>query len=231
MALQLLLLVLAGAASSRPEGARLSAGDTCYAIVGPKAEGEKTIGATWQSLRRERLDGRPVLRVVVHQHLTGRTFDLRDDLTLDAATLRPIRLDTTRDGRPHAHLEFSDAAVTGFKVGKQGERVSLDQPLTSPVWDGDLYGPTFAALPLSSGATFRVPFYQYDRGLGEFTLRVTGDKVVETPEGLVEAWVVDAGPSDTERLTYLISKADRRELGYTALEGGQRLGGDCTGLR
>ena len=182
MTFQLILLVLAGAVSSPLEGARLSAGDTCYAIVGPKTEGERVIGATWQSLRRERLDGRPVMRVVVHQHLSGRTFDLRDDLTLDAATLRPIRLDTTRDDRPHAHLDFSDAAITGYKVGKQGERVSLDQPLTSPVWDGDLYAPTCAALPLSSGATFRVRFHQYERGLGEFTLRVTGDKVVETPD-------------------------------------------------
>ena len=60
---------------------------------------------------------------------------------------------------------------------------------------------------------------------------MTGDKVVETHDGRVEAWVVDAGPSETERLTYLISKADRRELGYAASEGGQRLGGDCTGLR
>ena len=167
MALQLLMLLLAGAEFNRPDGARLAAGETCYAIVGPKAEGEKTIGATWQSLRRERLDGRPIWRIVVHQHLTGRKFDLRDDLMLDATTLRPIRLDTTRDGLPHAHLNFSDGAVTGFKIGRQGERVSLDQPLTAPVWDGDLYGPTFAALPLQDGAAFRLPFYQYDRGLGE----------------------------------------------------------------
>ena len=60
---------------------------------------------------------------------------------------------------------------------------------------------------------------------------MTNSELVETPEGRVGAWVIDAGPSETERLTYLISKADGRELGYSAPEGGQRLGGDCTGLR
>jgi hypothetical protein len=48
--------------------------------------------------------------------------------------------------------------------------------------------------------------------------------------GEEDAWVLDARPSPTERLTYLIARSDGRELGYYAPEGGQRLGGDCTGI-
>lgn len=51
-----------------------------------------------------------------------------------------------------------------------------------------------------------------------------------TSQGPVDAWVLDAGPSDKERLEYRIAKSSRRELAYRSPQGGQRLGGDCTGL-
>jgi hypothetical protein len=147
MLMPMLPVVLAAALSPQIEGARLHPDEACYAIYAPKSGVETVIGATRQTLRRETLDGRPVWRVIVHQHLNDGHFDLRDELILDGATLRPIRLETTANGRPHAHLDYSPSKVTGFRM-KEGKALPIDQPLHAPVWDGDLYGPTFAALPL-----------------------------------------------------------------------------------
>ncbi|MDG6719210.1 hypothetical protein QCE92_13645, partial [Staphylococcus aureus] len=87
-----------------------------------------------------------------------------------------------------------------------------------------------AAMPLAMGRSFTLPSYQYDRGLGVFTVAVTGTEVVTTPTGRVEAWVLDAGSSADQRLRYLIAKRDGAEIGYSSPQGGQRLGGTCTGL-
>ena len=223
-------LVLAMVAAVSPDGGRLHPDEACYSIIGPAAAGHPVIGATWQAMKRGRRNGRAVWEVVVHQRLTDGSFDLRDAFVLDAKTLRPISLSTRRGGKPHAELTYAADRVTGFKVDKTGEVIKIDQALTSPVWEGDLYGPTFAAMHLSPGAQFSLPFFQYDRGLGAFTIKVKGSERVETPGGEVDAWVLDAGPSGAERLDYLIAKRNGRELGYRSPEGGQRLGGNCAGL-
>jgi hypothetical protein len=223
-------ILLIATVSAFPIGSRLHEDKACYAILGPVAQGSPVMGATWQSIQRDHLGVRAVWHVIVHQRLSGARFDLRDELVLDGDTLRPISLSSTMNGKPHAELSYGDKRVTGFRFDRQGDRVEIDQALTAAVWDGNLYGPTFAALPLRQGASFAVPFYQYDRGLGSFTLTVRSSKSVATPSGSVEAWVLDAGPSEAERMEYLIAKKDGRALGYGSADGGQRLGGDCSGI-
>lgn len=213
-----------------PDGTRLRPYSACYAIVGSSAEGAPVIGSAWQSVRKERIGRKAVWRIVVHQRLASGRFDLRDAFALDARTLRAVSLTTTRDGKPHAELSYIGDHVTGYKLDRQGSRVVIDQALPSPVWEGNLFGPTFAALPLATGTSFTLPFYQYDRGLGEFTITVKGTEWVTTPAGRVEAWVLDAGSSVDQRLTYWIAKRDRKEVGYSSPRGGQRLGGTCEGI-
>ena len=75
-----------------------------------------------------------------------------------------------------------------------------------------------------------MPFYQYDKRLGAFAITVRGQEDVATPEGPVKAWVVDASSGSGEQLEYLIAAKGGRELGYRSPQGGQRLGGDCSGL-
>lgn len=213
-----------------PDGTRLRPYTACYAIVGPPAEGYPVIGSTFQSIQKDKLEGRPIWRIVVHQRLANGRFDLRDAFALDARSLRPISLTTTRDGKLHAELSYERDRVTGYKIDQQGDRVAVNQVFVPPVWDGNLFGPTFAALPLAMGKRFTLPFYQYDRGLGAFAVAVTGTEAVMTPTGRVEAWVLDAGSSTSERLKYLIAKRGGRELGYSSSQGGQRLGGTCAGF-
>jgi hypothetical protein len=74
---------------------------------------------------------------------------------------------------------------------------------------------------------FELPFYQYDKGLGRFSLDVVGSEKV----GERDAWVVETSPGGERKIRYLIGKADNAELGYAGGGFTQRLGGDCTGIQ
>lgn len=201
----------------------------CYTINMVRDGAETPIGITWQTIEHVDAEGRPGLRVVVHQSVNGGAFDMRDTFLLDAETLRPIRLENDRKGERHVTLDYAADRVTGSRI-EDGAAQSVDVALPGPVWEGNLFGVTFAALPLAAGAEFTVPYFQYDKGLGAFSIRVTGEETVETPQGPLDAWVVEASPGGTPPITYLIAKADRRELGYRSARGSQTLGGDCSAL-
>lgn len=221
------------ARGSLPDGSRLLASDVCYMIMRGAGAEATPMGVTRQKVTAARIDGAPVWDVVVHQK-AGDRFDMRDHFTLRASDLRPLVLAATFMGHDHAQLRYGASAVQGHKVGKDGQVAEIDIPLVGPVWEGNLFGLTIAALPLAEGAVFSVPKYQYDSGLGSFEVKVAGSETVATPGGPVEAWTVEllALPEmkGETPMMYQISKSDHRELGYSSPMGGQKLGGDCTGL-
>lgn len=221
-------LAATGAATPKIDGARLQAGSTCYAIVA----GDKTIGSTLQTITASRDGARPVWDIVVHQKLANGSFDMRDHFIVDRKTLLPIRMDSQR-GRERAErgwhrvtVEYGPRNVRGTRETVTGS-TPLKAALLGPTWDGNLWGLTFAALPLTEGGTYAVPFWQYDKGFGTFTARVVGREDVDTPSGKIAAWVVEAGDDPAQLARYKIAKATRQELGYTAGPSGQRLGGVC----
>lgn len=135
----------------------------------------------------------------------------------------------TRQGQIHVRVRYEPDRIVGETI-TDGVSTPIDVPLTGPVWEGNLFGQTFAALPLAEGAEFSLPFWQYDKGFGAFSVKVVGKETVRTPDGPIEAWVVEAGPDEGRDLTYLISTSGNRELGYRAAQGSQALGGDCSSL-
>lgn len=225
-----LLLLLAQDPASAPDGGRLAESRTCYTLNMTRGGSTRPIGVTWQTVERTVRDGRPVLEVVVHQSINGGAFDMRDAFVLDAVTLRPLSLVNTRQGKPHVTLTYGEDRITGQRVEADGAVHSVDVPLDGPVWEGNLFGLTFAALPLAEGATFSVPYWQYDKGFGRFAVRVTGSRTVETATGPVDAWVVEGGPESSPPITYLIGKTDNHEISYSAAQGSQTPGGDCSAL-
>ncbi len=212
-----------------PDGTRLALGDFCYTLTAAKNGAEQPVGYVFQSIRREQSKGGDELAVVVHQHLNSGKFDMRDTLLLDRADLRPIRLDTIRDGAPHVHLDYVAGEVIGWKMVK-GAKQAIDVKFDGPLWDGNLWGLTFAALPLQDGGSYRLPTYQYDTGKGNFLVNVTGHKRVDTPMGAVTAWALEAGIDAKELVAYWVGGTPSMELGYAAGPMSQRLGGECVGL-
>jgi len=224
------LAVLALTHSQDPDGTRLTQSDVCYAVV---AQG-RVIGATRQTVRETVEGDRPVWDISIHQKVDAWGFEMRDRFLVDAADLRPIRVESVRAGSSAApaqrvSLEYDEEHVRGTKV--LGETsTEMDVALDQTVWDANLWGLTFSALALAEGAELTVPTWHYDRGFGRFTVTVTGSRTVDGPEGPTEAWVLRAGDGGQMTVEYLIDKRTRMELGYSAGPMVQRLDGDCSGM-
>lgn len=212
-----------------PDGARLKAGETCFAI---ELNGQ-VMGATRQVVRAAEHEGRPAWRIEIHQRLPALQFDVRDTFLVDRRDLTAMRYESDRTASDRApaqqvRITYGLDFVSGSKtVGDT--RTSISEPLGRPVHDGNLWGLTFSGLDLHEGARHTVPSWHYDRGLGAFAVAVVGSRDVDTPDGSVAAWVVEVGDGG-RTTTYLIAKADHAELGYSAGPFRQRLGGDCAGF-
>lgn len=229
----ILLASLTAQATEIPtvDGRLLPAGTTCYAIV----RDAQPLGATLQSIAPTMIGTEPAWDIVVHQRLAGGGFDMRDHFVLRQSDLRPIRFesrlgDRAAGGRWHeVQLSYGERKITGSKATSDGVK-QIDVTLDGPVWDGNLWGLTFGALALRENGQYRLPFWQYDNGFGTFLVNVTGSEMVETPDGLIETWVAEAGTSPDRLSRYQLAKRDGAELGYSRGGLEQRLGGDCTGL-
>ncbi len=213
-----------------PDGKRLALGQYCYTMSITKDGTTIPAGVTFQSITREQANGVDALAIVVHQHMYSGKFDMRDSLLLRREDLRPIRLDSDRDGKPHVHLEYSDRHISGWKM-QDGSKQPIEVDLEAPVWDGNLWGETFAALPLIAGAALTLPTYQYDSGLGSFLVNVVDQHQESTPAGMVQAWRVRAGINRSELVEYIVSTLPGLEIAYHAGPYTQRLGGDCSQLK
>lgn len=209
----------------KPDGTKLRPITQCFAITKDGA----VVGATWQRVTAVRLGGRAMWDIVIHQKVAAFNFDMRDHFTVDRSDLRPVAFDSMKAGKPHIALTYAQDRVTGSRIEQDGTK-PIDIGLEAPVWEGNLWGISFGALPLAAGARFELPFYQYDKGLGSFKLEVTGSEDVETPSGKVAAWTVKVGDDPAKSVTYLIAKKTGDELGTRAGAFGTRLGGDCSGL-
>lgn len=214
----LLLALAAQAALPAVDGTRLQPGTVCYAI----ARGETVMGATLQTVKATTADGAPAWDIVIHQRV-GDKFDLRDHFVLRRKDLAPIAFDSRKAGVEHVRVIYGPDKLVTTRPGA----APVEIPIKGPVWEGNLWGLTFAALPLAEGAHFELPFYQYDKGLGRFSVDVVGSEKM----GERDAWVVETSPDGQRKVRYLIGKADNAELGYAGSGFAQRLGGNCTGIQ
>lgn len=220
----LAVLMFAAAAAPEVDGGRLKSTDRCSELV---LNGQP-IGVSRTVIRAIDHEGTKAWDIVIHQRVPARNFDMRDHFVVRADDLRPLGFDNRRGGVEHVRLVYDKASISGSRLEK-GATEKIAVAIDAPVWEGNLYGPLFAALKLREGGSYTVPFYQYAKGMGRFVVKVTGSETVATPEGPVEAWALDVdsgGPS----ATYLIAKRDGTELGTRAGPFTSRLGGDCTGL-
>lgn len=213
-----------------PDGSRLIVGDSCYAI---ELNGE-VMGATRQVVREVEHEGRPAWRIEIHQRLPAMQFDVRDTFVVDRRDLSAIRYESDRAASAHApaqsiRISYGPDRLEGSKV--EGDVLTpIEAQLGDPVLDGNLWGLTFSGLELYDGAHHSLSFWHYDKGFGQFSVAVVGDRAIETPDGPVDAWVLEAGDGSGRTTTYLIAKDDHAELGYSAGPFRQTLGGDCTGF-
>ena len=205
-----------------PNGSLIQNGSTCYTTSIQKADKLDVLGITWQSIQRAKLGERDVIKVVIHQWMAGGKLDMRDSFVLDAKDLQAIAFTNERNGKRHVQLAYSEGRVRGTRLKPDGSSEEIDTVTGSPIWDGNLYGVMFAALPLTQDAQYRLPTYHYDKGIGEHKV-----KVIAQEAGV---WELEVEINDNLRPRYQIEQISRRELGYKAGPYVNALGGDCTAL-
>ncbi len=208
----------------KPDGRKLKPVDQCFVI----ARGGQAMGLTRQTIKATTAGGKPAWDVVVHQRIGDGKFDMRDHFVLSRKDLLPISFDNRRNGEEHVRLRYASGRIMGTRTDK-GIATPIDVAAPAPVWDGNLWGVTFGALPLRDGATFDLPYYQYDQGLAQFTLTVKGSEDVVTPAGTVSAWRVEL-PGRNGVTTLLLAKRDGAELGTRSGPFTTTPGGDCSGI-
>lgn len=212
-----------------PNGELLEEREQCFLIT----RNGVPIGHTLQSVTREEFEDREAWRIVIHQRLSNGRFDLRDEFLVDRRTLLPISLESVR-GQDAAAPDWQRISITYENKRIYGSRSTADGareinvPLTAPVWDGNLWGVTFSALPLEENGSYTLPYWQYDKGFGSFRIEVVGESIIQTPDGPIDAWLLDAGPDPDARVRYLVAKRGGMELGYTGQGVEQMPSNDCS---
>lgn len=218
----MLALLLGLMAEPEPfDGARLQDGRACYAMSVTRDGVEQSIGTAVETINRIPHEGRDAIRVVSQQML--RTGEMRDTYLLDAATLRPFSYENEFAGARRIQVIYGSDRITGFHTDRDGRQEPVDVTLTSPVWDGHIYGPAVAALPLADGAVFTVPAWNHNRGLAPLGVKVAGSRQIDTPSGQIEAWVVEVSPAPGVQAEYFVDKIGGRSVGYDAGPMRQRL--------
>lgn len=214
-----------------PNSSRLKEKSSCFTTVRAVDGQAKTpIFQTLQTIRFVTYKEKPAVDIVVHQRRVDGKMAMRDHFILNASNLRPYEFQSVRNGIEVAKLSYSDTKVEGFKISHDGKREEVSISLDKPVWEGNLWGVTFGAVPHQLGASYEIPFYQHDKGLGAFKFKVTGTEQVETPEGKIEAWVLDLTLDNNRTMQYLVSRKDGRELGLRGNGYANYLGGDCSAI-
>lgn len=222
---------LAVPATTTPDATRLQPGAQCFTIT----RGGAALGLTHQTVRATKVGRRSAWDIVVHQRMNDGSFDMRDHFVVDRTTLRPISFESARGtdrdtrGWQRVALRYGDQRIVGTKETKAGV-TRIDVPLDGPVWEGNLWGITFAALPLRAGGRYSLPFWQYDKGFGKFTVNVVGREQADGSGGGKDAWILEAGDDPARLSRYLVAAGRPREIGYAKGPFGQKLGGDCTGM-
>lgn len=210
-----------------PSGAALRPGTTCFEVL----RGERTVGMTRQTVRETLFDGSPAWEIVIHQRLPAVSFEMRDRFVLAKDDLHPYAFFSER-GRPGSPrwrslwVRYDADRIVGVDENGAGS-TPINVHLDHRVWDGNLWGVTFASLPLAAEGRYTLPTWHYDKGFGSFEVRVMGRETLSTPDGTVEGWRVQASDGGDGVADYIVDLASGEELAYSAGPFSQRLGGTC----
>ena len=209
------------------DGDRLQEGQTCFAL---KA-GENVVGFQRETITPAVSIEGPAWRIVSEQVLPERGITFVDHFLHDRETLAPVAFHSILNGQEIARLSYLNGRIFGKRFDRQekaGKPVDLNAD--GPVLDGNLWGPLLAALNLEDGMQLRPQIYQYNDGLGNFVIDVTGVDTIETADGPRDVYLVDMGFSEDRLTTYLIGKADGTEYGSRSGNFSTTRLPDCAGL-
>ncbi len=175
-------------------------------------------GEEVRTITRVQEGGRDAWQVTTTTVL-GPIMQQHDTTTVDAATLRPIRVRQT--GRVQAnetfvHLDYADGRVRGAsrtlaRPNQPAVDRTIDTTVTDATLDDNQMAPTLRALPYAAGARFTLPIFSGGEGaLKTYTVAVVGEESVTVPAGTFSCWKVEVTGAATP-VTFYVAK-DRPEI-------------------
>ena len=179
-----MITVLPG--DGRLDARRVRPGVSRYAWVIERGGQVQPVGSVTDSITATRDRGHPALaRTLTAQR--GNSLLVDSSVSL-ARSLVP-RSHRSHQPRRTMVLAFDGARVRGSVSPTQGETVTFDSTLATPVFDSSNWDLLVRSLPLREGLEARFPVYDHDNGgLVWYTARVTG---VERPDAGPESWRVE----------------------------------------
>jgi len=208
----LLLLISVQAASPEPDADLIPIGSWTYRVM----VGGNPVGEFSSEIRREGD------RIVSTSDLTG-SFIQRGSVTVEAATLKPVRSSTflyqPGEGSTTARLRYSGEGdsltvqgnVTWGGLARPPAPVEIDRTLPAEsLYDNQSIDLLIAALPLAEGAAWRIELFEptsWDRTI-PITIDVRGEARVTTPAGSFNVWRVEVR-GFSNRVEYFIDRSTR----------------------
>lgn len=186
----------------------LAAGvDTLY-TVRPGGDGQDTIATHVQVLRRGTWGGEAVWEV--QYRYTGAGISMADTTWFDTATLLPREQRRAGVLQP-IRARFDPAGVRLWVGGADGAPAdSTYVPADGPVFAGSLMDVLVRALPLRQGLRASFGLFIPERAeVWTYALYVTGTGTVETRDGPVEAWRVEATLQEMATDVFWIARETR----------------------
>ncbi|HUR93676.1 MAG TPA: hypothetical protein VMY76_03775 [Gemmatimonadales bacterium] len=156
----------------------------------------RPFGRQSESLEPATLGGRPVLLGVLTFETPNATTV--DSSWMDAATLRPIRMQSSNRARVVA-LEFEDDHVRGATTPSAGMPAAIDQRLGVRPFEWNMFGLAVSALPLRPGYRATMPVYmdRFNRVVW-YDVHVVGDTTLVRTSGFrAPMWEVVATADST----------------------------------
>jgi hypothetical protein len=144
------------AGDSRVEAARLRPFAIERRLTLTRGDTLQSFGRQSESLDFHTLDGRPVLLSVLTFE-TPRATTV-DSSWLDAATLRPIRMQSSNAVRTIT-LEFEGNRVRGGTTPSAGSPTTIDHRLSARPFEWNMFGLALSALPLGPGFRAAMPVF------------------------------------------------------------------------
>lgn len=186
-----------------------AAADTLY-VVQTIGGTRDTIATSVQTMRRVTEGGRELWEVeYVFSSAAG---SVTDTTTFDAATLLPhTQRRVAADRRIEVDYAGAEVRIRRLQAGVEGPPAEVRR-YPQPVFAGSVMDVVYRALPLADGYRARVPFAVPESDqTWWFDVHVTGPQAVETRDGPVQAWRVEAGAAGATPDVFWISR-DRRVL-------------------
>lgn len=211
-----------------PSSDYLAVGNYCYLSSVPDGENQKKVVA---KVSKKIVKKGEETFIAIHQVMPSRNFNMKDQFVLNR-DMTPTHFYHSRMGGKSLSIDYDyDGVSTSvFLLGQQTNEDGFSLKFDGKLWEGNLWGTLFTALPLQQNTTFSIPTYHYQNGPSNLEIVDVRKNDIVFNKQSIPVFEVDVNASGL-MTTYFVSVEDRVELGYENSAFSQWIGGNCNDMK